>query len=35
MRWLTRRLYSAQTTDRRRRPFFDRARRRGVLVAAR
>ena len=35
MRWLTRRLYSAQTTDRRRRPFFDRARRRGALVAAR
>ena len=28
MRWLTRRLYSAQTTERRRRPFFDRAKRR-------
>jgi radical SAM superfamily enzyme YgiQ (UPF0313 family) len=34
MRWLTRRLYSAQTTERRRRPFFERARRRGALVAS-
>ncbi|MEA2735004.1 MAG: hypothetical protein QOE14_1455 [Humisphaera sp.] len=32
MRWLTRRLYSAQTTDRRRRLFFDRARRRALAV---
>ncbi|MEA2709848.1 MAG: hypothetical protein QOF78_2449 [Phycisphaerales bacterium] len=32
MRWLTRRLYSAATTDRRRRPFFDRARRRALAV---
>jgi hypothetical protein len=27
MRWLTRRLYSAQATERRRRPFFERVRR--------
>jgi radical SAM superfamily enzyme YgiQ (UPF0313 family) len=32
MRWLTRRLYSAQTTERRRKPFFDRARRRAMAV---
>jgi radical SAM superfamily enzyme YgiQ (UPF0313 family) len=32
MRWLTRRLYSAQATERRRRPFFDRARRRAMAV---
>jgi len=30
MRWLTRRLYSAETTDRRRAPFFERARRKIV-----
>jgi radical SAM superfamily enzyme YgiQ (UPF0313 family) len=32
MRWLTRRLYSAQTTERRRKPFFDRGRRRAMAV---
>jgi radical SAM superfamily enzyme YgiQ (UPF0313 family) len=32
MRWLTRRLYSTQGTERRRRPFFDRARRRALAV---
>ena len=32
MRWLTRRLYSAQATQRRRKPFFDRARRRALAV---
>jgi radical SAM superfamily enzyme YgiQ (UPF0313 family) len=32
MRWLTRRLYSAACTERRRRPFFERVRRRAMTV---
>jgi hypothetical protein len=32
MRWLTRRLYGAQTTERRRKPFFERVRRRALAV---
>jgi radical SAM superfamily enzyme YgiQ (UPF0313 family) len=33
MRWLTRRLYSARTTNRRRRPFFEQVRREKTVLA--